>query len=87
MKTLKKIALGTLATLVGENYVNRFNWHDRSYDVIAQVPQHKRLTPDNLGQYYVKATSGALVPLATVVKVDMRPQANQLPQGVLALLR
>ncbi|AZI37661.1 putative efflux system protein [Caenibius tardaugens NBRC 16725] len=71
---------GTLATLVGENYVNRFNWHDRSYDVIAQVPQQKRLTPDNLGQYYVKATSGALVPLATVVKVDMRPQANQLPQ-------
>ena len=71
---------GTLATLVGENYVNRFNWHDRSYDVIAQVPQHKRLTPDNLGQYYVKSNGGALVPLATVVKVDMRPQANQLPQ-------
>ncbi len=71
---------GTLATLVGENYVNRFNWHDRSYDVIAQVPQDKRLTPDNLGRYYVKANSGALVPLSTVVKVSMRPQANQLPQ-------
>ncbi|QZP07155.1 efflux RND transporter permease subunit [Caenibius sp. WL] len=71
---------GTLATLVGENYVNRFNWHDRSYDVIAQVPQDKRLTPESLGRYYVKADSGALVPLATVVRVDMRPQANQLPQ-------
>jgi multidrug efflux pump len=71
---------GTLATLVGENYVNRFNWHDRSYDVIAQVPQSRRLTPDNLGQYYVKAESGAMVPLATVAHVDMRPQANRLPQ-------
>ena len=71
---------GTLATLVGENYVNRFNFHDRSYDVIAQVPQDRRLTPDSLGRFYVKARSGALVPLSTVIKVEMRPQANQLPQ-------
>src|SRR3546814_30800 len=42
----------TLAILVGENYVNRFNWHDRSYDVIAQVPRTERLTPDDLGRYY-----------------------------------
>ena len=71
---------GTLATLVGENYVNRFNFHDRSYDVIAQVPQDRRLTPDSLGRFYVKSRSGALVPLSTVIKVEMRPQANQLPQ-------
>lgn len=71
---------GTLATLVGENYVNRFNYHDRSYDVIAQVPRDRRLTPDSLGRFYVKARSGALVPLSTVTKVEMRPQANQLPQ-------
>jgi len=70
----------TLAVLVGENYINRFNWHDRSYDVIAQAPRDQRLTPDNLGRYYVKAASGQLVPLATVVHVDMRPQANRLPQ-------
>jgi len=25
----------TLVTLVCENYVNRFNWFDRSYDVIV----------------------------------------------------
>ncbi|WP_343527577.1 efflux RND transporter permease subunit [Sphingomonas sp.] len=70
----------TLATLVGENYVNRFNWHDRSYDVIAQVPRNRRVTPDNLGRFYVKAASGAQVPLATLVSIDMRPQANRLPQ-------
>ncbi|HWJ70526.1 MAG TPA: efflux RND transporter permease subunit [Sphingobium sp.] len=77
--TMAEIA-DTLAVLVGENYVNRFNWHDRSYDVIAQVPQDKRLTPDNLGQFYVRAASGALVPLATVAHVEMRPQPNKLPQ-------
>lgn len=71
---------GTLATLMGENYVNRFNYFDRSYDVIAQVPQDKRLTPESLNQFYVKSQSGGLVPLSTVVKIEMRPQANQLPQ-------
>lgn len=70
----------TLAILLGENYVNRFNWHNRSYDVITQVPRDQRLTPDNIGQYYVKAGSGQLVPLSTVTKVEMRPEANRLPQ-------
>jgi multidrug efflux pump len=77
--TMAEIA-DTLAALVGENYVNRFNWHDRSYDVIAQVPQDKRLTPDNLGQFYVRTGSGKLVPLSTVVHVELRPQPNKLPQ-------
>ncbi len=70
----------TLAILVGENYINRFNWFDRSYDVIAQVPQDKRRAPEDLTGYYVRADSGQLVPLATVVDVDVQPQANLLPQ-------
>lgn len=70
----------TLALMVGENYVNRFNWHDRSYDVITQVPQDRRLTPDNLGAFYVKTRSGSLVPLSTVAKIEINPQPNKLPQ-------
>src|SRR5690606_16593283 len=70
----------TLAVLVGENYVNRFNFHDRSYDVIPQVRDSDRMTPDDLGRFYVKASSGALVPLSTVVHVETRPQANGLTQ-------
>ena len=70
----------SLAILVGENYVSRFNWHNRSYDVITQAPPDQRLTPDNLGQFYVRASSGQLVPLATVAHIDMRPQPNLLPQ-------
>jgi multidrug efflux pump len=70
----------TLAVLVGENYINRFNYFDRSYDVITQVPQAERITPDRIGQYRVKTASGALVPLSTVASVDIRPQANRLPQ-------
>lgn len=70
----------TLATMVGENYVNRFNWFDRSYDVIAQVPQAKRKAPDDLTGFYVRSSSGRMVPLSTVVDVNVTPQANRLPQ-------
>ena len=77
--TMQSVA-DTLAVLVGENYVNRFNFHDRSYDVIPQVRGGERMTPEDLGRFYVKATSGALVPLSTVTHVEMRPQANQLTQ-------
>ncbi|BCQ53247.1 efflux RND transporter permease subunit [Burkholderia gladioli] len=77
--TMQSIA-DTLAVLVGENYVNRFNFHDRSYDVIPQVRGTERMTAQDLGRFYVKTTSGALVPLSTVTRVEMRPQANQLTQ-------
>jgi multidrug efflux pump len=76
---MKDIA-DTLATLIGENYVNRFNWFDRSYDVIVQVPQSKRQAPDDLTNFYVRSQSGELVSLATLVKVDVQPAANRLPQ-------
>ena len=43
----------TLATLLGGNYVNRFNLEGRSYQVIPQVPRDQRLSPEALGDYYV----------------------------------
>ncbi len=70
----------TLAVMVGENYINRFNWFDRSYDVIAQVPMKDRITTDHIGQYYVRAGSGELVKLSSVVSIEMKPQPNALPQ-------
>lgn len=75
-----RVIADTLAVLVGEGYINRFNWFNRSYDVIAQVPQNKRRAPDDVLGYYVRTQSGRLVPLATVVDVDVQPQTNGLPQ-------
>jgi multidrug efflux pump len=77
--TMQAIA-DTLAALVGENYVNRFNFHGRSYDVIPQVAGVDRVTPENLGRFYVKTRTGSLVPLSTVAHVEMEPQPNQLAQ-------
>src|SRR6267378_886952 len=70
----------TLALLVGENYVNRFNLGGRSYEVIPQVTRVDRLTPDTLTQYYVSAPSGQPVPLSNLVSLDVDTQPNSLTQ-------
>ena len=59
----------TLALLVGGNFVNRFNFNGRSYEVIPQVPRDFRLTTDQFTQYYVRTASGRSVPLSTVVSI------------------
>ena len=77
--TMQEIG-STLATMTGGNYVNRFNLEGRSYEVIPQVPRAERLTPDKLGQYYVKTSSGEPVPLSTVVRISTETLPNALTQ-------
>jgi hydrophobe/amphiphile efflux-1 (HAE1) family protein len=68
----------SLATLLGGNYVNRFNLYGRSYQVIPQVPRDFRLAPDWIKRYEIKTTSGSMVPLSTVVDVRESVQPNAL---------
>ncbi|MDP9137446.1 MAG: efflux RND transporter permease subunit, partial [Pseudomonadota bacterium] len=68
----------TLATLLGGNYVNRFNMQGRSYQVIPQVPRNFRFTPDWLLRYQIKTTSGAMVPLASFATVERSVQPTAL---------
>ncbi len=69
---------GTLATLLGGNYVNRFNLFGRSYEVIPQVPREFRDTPDWLLRYQVRTLGGDLVPLSTVGRISQSVQPNAL---------
>jgi multidrug efflux pump len=68
----------TLATLLGGNYVNRFNLEGRSYQVIPQVPRSNRLSPESLGGYYVGTASGQQVPLSTLVTIETGTDPNAL---------
>ena len=68
----------SLATLLGGNYVNRFNLYGRSYQVIPQVPRDFRLTAEWLKRYQVRTTAGALVPLSSVATVEQSVQPNAL---------
>ena len=64
----------TLATLLGGNYVNRFNLEGRSYQVIPQVPRDKRLSPEMLGGYYVAT--------ATASRCRCRPWCRSRPAPI-----
>jgi multidrug efflux pump len=77
--TMKSIG-DTLALLVGENYVNRFNLNGRSYEVIPQVPRAERLSADTLTNYYVKSAAGQPVPLSNLVTLETDTQPNSLTQ-------
>ena len=68
----------TLALLVGENYVNRFNLQGRSYEVIPQVPRRDRLNQETLTHYYVNSAAGDPVPLSNLVKVTQTVAPNSL---------
>ncbi|MGY4229855.1 multidrug efflux pump [Bradyrhizobium sp. USDA 4503] len=67
-----------LATLLGGNYINRFNLQGRSYQVIPQVPREKRMAPEAIGNYYVKTATGSMLPLSTVVSVETATDPNAL---------
>ena len=63
---LNMAAVGSdLGTLVGGNYVNRFNLAGRSYKVIPQVKRIERLNASQLENTYVKGPENQLVPLST----------------------
>ena len=61
-----------LASLVGGNFVNRFNIAGRSYKVIPQIQRVDRLTAEQLNSVYVTGPAGNLVPLGTIARVENR---------------
>jgi len=69
-----------LATLVGENYVNRFSMLGRAYDVIPQSIKSQRLTPQALTQQFVRTDQRTLIPLSTVVRLNEQVEPNKLTQ-------
>jgi multidrug efflux pump len=69
-----------LATLLGGNYVNRFNLEGRSYEVIPQVPRELRLSRERITQHYIETRSGEPIPLSTVVRIGTGTEPNALTQ-------
>jgi HAE1 family hydrophobic/amphiphilic exporter-1 len=54
---------------LGSAYVNDFDFNNRAYRVYVQADKAYRSDPRDLGQYYVRAAGGQMVPLANVVSV------------------
>jgi len=58
-----------LGSMMGGNFVNRFNIAGRSYKVIPQIQRMDRLNPDQLRDIYVTGPNGQLVPLSTIATI------------------
>lgn len=69
-----------LATLVGENYINRFSMQGRAYDVIPQSMGQQRLSSQALTQQFIRTDQGTLIPLSTVVHLSEQVEPNKLTQ-------
>jgi len=70
----------TLATMLGEAEVNRFTLSGRSYKVIPQAGRNFRLTAEELEQYYLRTSSGELVPMSSVITLSQRVEPNVMTQ-------
>ncbi|UCF90239.1 MAG: efflux RND transporter permease subunit [Desulfobacterales bacterium] len=59
-----------MASMLGGNFVNRFDIAGRSYKVIPQIKRADRLNPNQLQNIYVTGPNGQLVPLSTIATIS-----------------
>ncbi|TEW54216.1 multidrug efflux RND transporter permease subunit [Psychromonas sp. RZ22] len=76
--TMQDIGM-TLGTLLSDGYLNRIDLDGRSYEVIAQVERKYRLSPDKLGDFFVKASNGDMLPLSELIDIDIVAEPRSLP--------
>lgn len=69
----------TLSTMVADGYVNRVDLGGRSYEVIPQVERKYRLNPESLNHYYVKAADGNVIPLGSLIDIQVIAEPRSLP--------
>jgi multidrug efflux pump len=60
-------AYSTLQTMFGSLYVGQFPKDSRLYQVVLQAEPRYRMTPDDIGRYYVKNKEGEMIPLSALV--------------------
>ena len=59
-----------LGVYMGSEYINDFDFNNRSYRVYIQADQAFRMRAGDLRQYYVRASNGGMIPLDNVVRIS-----------------
>jgi HAE1 family hydrophobic/amphiphilic exporter-1 len=59
----------TLSIFMGSEYVNDFDYNNRTYRVFVQADESFRMTAKDLHNFYVRSDSGQMVPLDNLVTV------------------
>ncbi|MGH9519551.1 MAG: efflux RND transporter permease subunit, partial [Terriglobales bacterium] len=60
----------TLSVFLGSQYVNDFDFNNRTYRVYVQADEPFRMHASDLHDYYVRSNSGQMVPLDNIVTVQ-----------------
>lgn len=68
----------SMSAMLGGGYVNFFDLGGRAYKVIPQVEQRSRLNPDQLQNYYLRASNGKMVPFSTVAHLTTSVQPETI---------
>jgi len=63
----------TVNALVGGTTIGKYSSAGRRIDVRMRLLLGQRLTPEDIGNIYVRASSGHLVPISTMVDVQEKP--------------
>ena len=58
-----------LGVYMGSQYVNDFDFNNRSYRVYVQADQPFRMTAQDLRQYYVRSDANGMLPLGNIVSL------------------
>lgn len=76
----------TLGYFMGGKYVNDFTRIGKIFRVIIQADATYRMTPESLGELYVRSDTGKMVPLSTLAHVERTsgPESLKRENGFLA---
>lgn len=76
----------TLGYFMGGKYVNDFTRIGKIFRVIIKADAPYRMTPDSLGELYVRSDTGKMVPLSTLAHVERTsgPESLKRENGFLA---
>ena len=66
----------TIQTLLGSSYVNDFTIFGRDFHVVAQADTNYRSTIHDLSDYYVRNSSGQMIPLSTLISYKITQSAS-----------
>ncbi len=69
----------SLQTFLGGTFINQFNRFGRQWRVFMQADAADRMTPDDIGRFYVRNNDGNMVPLSalTTVRQTSGPEYTQ----------
>ncbi len=67
-----------IGSMLGGNFVNRFDIAGRSYKVIPQIQRSDRLNPEQLRSIYITGPDGQMVPLSSVATIRNSTTARSM---------